>query len=88
MQAVSLQPGPRSGMRLVVHAAGASPVRVPVRRERIDAGVAAMDLEEVSCWYTCTFNGNPTRLAFEPSARSWLPSGVDQTDCPLVRLCY
>lgn len=67
-------------MRLVLNAAGSDPVRVPVRRKRFDVGVAAMNPEEVLCWYTCTFNGNPARPAYEPCARSWLPSRVDQTD--------
>lgn len=55
-------------MRLVLNAAGSGPVRVPVRRERIDAGVATMSPEEVSCWYTCTLNGNFTR----PVCTDWV----------------
>ena len=65
-------------MRLVLNAAGSGPVRIPVRRERIDAGVAAMNHEEVLCWYARTLNGNPARSAYGPYARSWQPSGVDQ----------
>ena len=49
------------GVRLVLTLRALAPVRTPVRRERIAAGVAAMSPEEALYWYALTTNGNASR---------------------------
>ena len=49
------------GVRLVLMLRALAPVRIPARRERIAAGVAAMSPEEALYWYALTTNGNAAR---------------------------
>lgn len=49
------------GVRLVLMLRALAPVRIPARRERIAAGVAAMSPEEALYWYALTTNGNAPR---------------------------
>ena len=49
------------GVRLLLTLRALAPVRSPVRRERIAAGVAAMSPEEALYWHALTSNGNAPR---------------------------